>query len=151
MSSTAAQTATGYQRTFGGRADQLSQVRRDIAGYLGDCPVTGDMVLIADELAANAILFSTPTPAAAPSASAASYPPGQPVSRSRTWADRGGTARPMTAPTGWTSSRPSPDRADGEPGPPAPEAASPGHGCHGELTGTTRHPPGTTRLPSVDR
>ena len=31
MSSTAAQTATGYQRTFGGRADQLSQVRRDTA------------------------------------------------------------------------------------------------------------------------
>ena len=62
MSSTAAQTATGYQRTFGGRADQLSQVRRDIAGYLGDCPVTGDMVLIADELAANAILFSHPLP-----------------------------------------------------------------------------------------
>jgi hypothetical protein len=57
VSSTAAQTATGYQRTFGARADQLSQVRRDIAGYLGGCPVTQDMVLIADEMAANAILF----------------------------------------------------------------------------------------------
>jgi hypothetical protein len=58
VSSTAAQTATGYQRTFGGRADQLSQVRRDIAGYLGGCPVTQDMVLIADEMAANAILHT---------------------------------------------------------------------------------------------
>lgn len=58
MSSTAAQTATGYQRTFGGRADQLSQVRRDIADYLGGCPATQDMVLIADEMAANAILHT---------------------------------------------------------------------------------------------
>lgn len=58
MSSTAAQTATGYQHTFGGRADQLSQVRDQIAGYLKDCPVTQDMVLIADELAANAILHT---------------------------------------------------------------------------------------------
>ena len=57
MSSTAAETGTGYQRTFGGRADQLSQVRRDIAGYLGGCPVTQDMVLIADEMAANSVLF----------------------------------------------------------------------------------------------
>jgi hypothetical protein len=58
VSSTAAQTGTGYQRTFGGRADQLSQVRRDIAGYLGGCPATQDMVLIADEMAANAILHT---------------------------------------------------------------------------------------------
>jgi Histidine kinase-like ATPase domain len=58
VTSTAAQTATWYQRTFGGRADQLSQVRRDIAAYLGGCPVTQDMVLIADEMAANAILHT---------------------------------------------------------------------------------------------
>jgi nitrate/nitrite-specific signal transduction histidine kinase len=58
VSSTAAQTATWFQHTFGGRADQLSQVRRDIAGYLGDCPVAADMVLIADEMAANAILHT---------------------------------------------------------------------------------------------
>jgi anti-sigma regulatory factor (Ser/Thr protein kinase) len=50
--------ATSYQRTFHGRADQVSQVRREIAGYLKDCPVTDDMVLIADELAANAILHT---------------------------------------------------------------------------------------------
>ncbi len=47
-----------YQCTFPGRADQLSQVRREIAGYLEDCPVADDMVLIADELAANAIVHS---------------------------------------------------------------------------------------------
>jgi hypothetical protein len=58
VSSTAAQTVTEYRRTFGGRADQLSQVRRDIAGYLGGCPVTQDMVLIADEMSANAILHT---------------------------------------------------------------------------------------------
>ncbi len=38
-----------YQGTFPGRTDQLSQVRREIAGYLVDCPVADDMVLIADD------------------------------------------------------------------------------------------------------
>jgi hypothetical protein len=54
----AATAAPGYTSAFHGRADQLSQVRREIAGYLNGCPVTGDMVLIADELAANAILHT---------------------------------------------------------------------------------------------
>jgi hypothetical protein len=51
-------TAPAYTSTFHGRADQLSQVRREIAGYLNGCPVTDDMVLIADELAANCILHT---------------------------------------------------------------------------------------------
>jgi hypothetical protein len=51
-------TAPGYTGTFGGRADEAARVRREIAGYLGGCPVIEDMVLIADELAANAILHS---------------------------------------------------------------------------------------------
>jgi hypothetical protein len=51
-------TAPGYTGTFGGRADEAARVRREIAGYLGGCPVTDDVVLIADELAANAILHS---------------------------------------------------------------------------------------------
>jgi Histidine kinase-like ATPase domain len=55
---TAHPLAASYQQDFPGRADQLSQVRRDIAGYLGSCPAAADMVLIASELAANAILHS---------------------------------------------------------------------------------------------
>jgi len=50
--------APGYAGTFRGRADQVSQVRREIAAYLGACPATDDIVLIADELAANAIIHT---------------------------------------------------------------------------------------------
>ena len=58
MSAAAAGTATGYKGTFNGRAEEAGRVRREVAGYLGDCPVTDDIVLIADELAANAILHT---------------------------------------------------------------------------------------------
>jgi hypothetical protein len=53
-------TAAGpaYTGAFGGRADQVSQVRREITAYLGPCPATDDIVLIADELAANAIIHT---------------------------------------------------------------------------------------------
>jgi hypothetical protein len=51
-------TAATYQGTFGGRADEAARVRREITGYLQDCPVSGDIVLIASELAANAIVHS---------------------------------------------------------------------------------------------
>jgi anti-sigma regulatory factor (Ser/Thr protein kinase) len=51
-------TATSYQGTFHGRADEIAQVRREIATYLGECPVANDLVLIADELASNAILHT---------------------------------------------------------------------------------------------
>jgi serine/threonine-protein kinase RsbW len=54
----AAETATRYQRTFHGRADQVSQVRRDIARHLAGCPAADDAVLIASELAANAVTHS---------------------------------------------------------------------------------------------
>jgi serine/threonine-protein kinase RsbW len=50
--------ATWYQRTFHGRADQVSQVRRDVAGHLGGCPAAADATLIVSELAANAVLHS---------------------------------------------------------------------------------------------
>ncbi len=50
--------APGYTSTFGGRAEEASRVRREIAGYLGNCPATADMVLIASELAANSILHT---------------------------------------------------------------------------------------------
>ena len=61
MSTAAAEPATRYQRTFHGRADQLSQVRRDIAAHLDGCPAADDAVLIASELAANALLHSRST------------------------------------------------------------------------------------------
>jgi hypothetical protein len=51
-------TAATYQGTFGGRAGEAARVRREITSYLQDCPVTGDIVLIASELAANAIVHS---------------------------------------------------------------------------------------------
>jgi anti-sigma regulatory factor (Ser/Thr protein kinase) len=57
MTSTA-QAATGYTSTFPGRADQLSQLRREITAYLAGCPAAGDIILIASELAANAILHT---------------------------------------------------------------------------------------------
>lgn len=58
MNGAAAGTATTYKGTFHGRAEEAGRVRREVAGYLGDCPVTDDVVLIADELAANALLHS---------------------------------------------------------------------------------------------
>ena len=58
MSSAAAEAATRYQRTFHGRADQVARVRREIAAYLDDCPAADEAVLIASELAANAITHS---------------------------------------------------------------------------------------------
>ena len=51
-------TAATYQGTFGGRAGEAARVRREITSYLQDCPVTEDIVLIAHELAANAIVHS---------------------------------------------------------------------------------------------
>jgi anti-sigma regulatory factor (Ser/Thr protein kinase) len=51
-------TATSYEGTFHGRAEEAARVRREIAGYLNGCPATADLVLIADELAANAILHT---------------------------------------------------------------------------------------------
>jgi len=58
VSSAAAQAETRYQRTFCGRADQVAQVRREIAAHLNGSPAAADAVLIASELAANAVLHS---------------------------------------------------------------------------------------------
>jgi Histidine kinase-like ATPase domain len=54
----AVQASTRYTGTFHGRAEEVRQVRREIADYLGGCPVADDIVLIASELAANAILHT---------------------------------------------------------------------------------------------
>jgi serine/threonine-protein kinase RsbW len=58
VSKTAAQAATSYASTFPGQAEETARVRREIAAYLDDCPVTQDLVLIASELATNAILHT---------------------------------------------------------------------------------------------
>jgi histidine kinase-like protein len=58
MTRTPAEPVTGYQRTYPGRADRVREVRRDLAGYLGDCPVADDLVLIGDELAANCVMHT---------------------------------------------------------------------------------------------
>ncbi len=58
MSRAAAEAATWYQRTFHGQADQVSQVRREIARHLTGCPAADDAVLIASELAANSVMHS---------------------------------------------------------------------------------------------
>lgn len=51
-------TATRYQRTYHGRADQVSKARHDAARYLDGCPVTDDALLVISELAANSITHS---------------------------------------------------------------------------------------------
>jgi anti-sigma regulatory factor (Ser/Thr protein kinase) len=45
-------------RTFPGRADQVAAARTYVAGFLGECPVTDDVVLISSELATNAVMHS---------------------------------------------------------------------------------------------
>ncbi len=51
-------TAPGYTVNFYGRVEEAARVRREIAGYLRACPAAEDMVLIASELAANAIVHT---------------------------------------------------------------------------------------------
>ena len=51
-------TATRYEGTFHGRANEVARVRREVAAYLGECSVADDVVLIADELASNSILHT---------------------------------------------------------------------------------------------
>jgi hypothetical protein len=55
---TPAELKTEYQRTYPGRADQVRHGRRDVAGHLGDKPVTDIAVLVASEFAAKTVLHS---------------------------------------------------------------------------------------------
>jgi serine/threonine-protein kinase RsbW len=54
-----ATAALRYTGVFHGTADQVRQVRRDMARRLAGCPAANDAVLIVSELAANAVLHST--------------------------------------------------------------------------------------------
>lgn len=44
--------------TYPGIPERVRQVRADVGRLLGECPVAGDVVLCASELAANAVLHS---------------------------------------------------------------------------------------------
>ncbi|HET9973804.1 MAG TPA: ATP-binding protein, partial [Streptosporangiaceae bacterium] len=50
--------APGYASAFPGHTDQVIQIRREIAGYARTCPAADDLILIASELAANAIMHT---------------------------------------------------------------------------------------------
>ena len=52
------ETVTRHVGTYPGRAEQVRNVRRAVAAYLAGCPAADDAVLIASELATNAILHS---------------------------------------------------------------------------------------------
>src|SRR5580658_6699349 len=98
MSTTA--TATRYQGTFRGRADEIARVRKEIAAHLGTCPVADDLVLIADEFASNAVLHTRSRDGSFQARCELSA--GRRGSRSRTWEARGAPASRMTGPTDWT-------------------------------------------------
>ena len=53
-----AATATTYTGTFAGTADQVRRVRAAVARHLDGCPAADDAVLVASEIASNAILHS---------------------------------------------------------------------------------------------
>ena len=50
--------AITFERDYPGTADQAQHVRADLARVAADCPVSDDLVLLASELATNAILHS---------------------------------------------------------------------------------------------
>lgn len=56
MTPAPAAQATRYQRTYPGHPAQVAQARRDLARHLRGCPAADDAVLIASELAGNALL-----------------------------------------------------------------------------------------------
>jgi anti-sigma regulatory factor (Ser/Thr protein kinase) len=50
--------AITFESAYPGTADQTKQVRADLARMAGDCPVLDELVLLASELATNAIRHS---------------------------------------------------------------------------------------------
>ena len=53
-----AESMTEYERTYAGWADQVCNVRHDVAEHLDKCPAADDAVLVVSEFATNAILHS---------------------------------------------------------------------------------------------
>ena len=58
MVTAAARQLITFERTYRGTADQPRQVRNDLTRIAGECPVRDELVLLASELATNAILHS---------------------------------------------------------------------------------------------
>lgn len=50
--------AITFERDYPGIIDQARRVRTDLAKVAADCPVSDDLILLASELATNAILHS---------------------------------------------------------------------------------------------
>ena len=50
--------ARRYHQVFPGQPDQVSRVRREVGQHVRDTPVADDVILIASELATNAVLHS---------------------------------------------------------------------------------------------
>ena len=58
MSTVAATATSYYERAYPGHPDQVRKVRAAVAGHLTGCPVADDAILIASEIASNAIMHS---------------------------------------------------------------------------------------------
>jgi serine/threonine-protein kinase RsbW len=58
LSASRAPEAVTFKRAYPGTADQARWVRADLAEIAGQYPVSADLVILASELAANAILHS---------------------------------------------------------------------------------------------
>jgi serine/threonine-protein kinase RsbW len=58
MQTTTAPEAIIFEREYPGTADQPGQVRADLAQIARRCPVEEELVLLASELASNAVLHS---------------------------------------------------------------------------------------------
>jgi anti-sigma regulatory factor (Ser/Thr protein kinase) len=56
---TKAPGAVTFERTYPGTADQPREVRADLAEIAGHCPIADQLVLLASELAANAVVHSS--------------------------------------------------------------------------------------------
>jgi serine/threonine-protein kinase RsbW len=50
--------AINFERAYPGTADRLGRVRSDLTEIAGECPVIDELVLLASELAANAVQHS---------------------------------------------------------------------------------------------
>src|ERR1700761_1926654 len=49
---------TNIERTYAGTAEQVGAVRADLGPFLGDFPAADDLILLASEMSANAVLHS---------------------------------------------------------------------------------------------
>jgi hypothetical protein len=58
MSGAAVPAVTGYTGVFHGTPDQVGSVRREVARRVAACPKADEIVLVASELATNAVLHS---------------------------------------------------------------------------------------------